>query len=163
MTRFAKLLILGLVALCIEGAVLVKNIQFKQQCAGYLKQAADASTPELALDRLDKALEYIEGHDLTEGYTSVLWKTEDENIGFWYQNLISCREELEDSLDGDQLQKSNVLMRVRETLTDEGERGTTLTVPPGISRYPYNLIWGILRLFSCAILIGIFGILCSLA
>ena len=35
-------------------------------------------------------------------------------------------------------------MKVRESLTDEGEKGTELTVPPGISVYPNNIIYGFL-------------------
>ena len=65
------------------------RVEFEQNCTGYLKQAADANTIELAIDRLDKAIEYAESKNWTDGYTSILWKTEDENIGFWYKNLKS--------------------------------------------------------------------------
>lgn len=139
----------------------VKSIQFKQNCSGYLKQAADANSPELALARLNIALDYIERHGLTDGYTSVLWRTEDENIGYWYQNLKVCQHELSDCLDGTQLEKSNVLMKVRESLTDEGKDGTVLTIPHGISRYPDNLLLGVLRLLSYLILTGLFIFVCK--
>ena len=131
----------------------VKSIKFKQQCAGYLKQAADANTPEIALDRVTLALDYMEKNHLTEGYTSVVWRTEDENIGFWYKNVKACQEELAKCLDGTQLEKSNVLMKVRESLTDNGEDGTTLTVPPGISRYPQNALFGVLNTISGILLL----------
>lgn len=126
----------------------VKMIQFNQNCAGYLKQAADANTPEIALERITKALDYIEAHNLTYGYTSVIYKTEDENVGFWYENIKACKSELEQCIDGTQLEKSNVLMKVRESLTDNGESGTVLTIPEGISRYPHNWIYGIFNLVS---------------
>jgi hypothetical protein len=148
MKRIVFPILLLLLTLVVPTICLVKSIQFKQQCSGYLKQAADANTAELALVRLDNALVYIESHNLTDGYTSVLWKTEDENIGFWYQNIKACQDELRDCLDGTQLEKSNVLMKVRESLTDEGENGTVLTIPAGISRYPYNALWGALRLIG---------------
>lgn len=137
-----------LLSLIVPTIVVVKSIQFNQRCAGYLKQAADANTIELALDRVNLALNYIESHNLTNGYTSVLYKTEDENIGYWYQNIKACQSELQNNLEASSLEKSNVLMKVRESLTDEGEKGTELTVPPGISRYPNNLLFGILRLVS---------------
>ena len=121
----------------------VKEIQFNQQCEGYLKQTADANTAEIALERINLAIEYIEAHNLTDGYTSVLWRTECDNIGYWYKNIKACKSELEKSLGGTQLEKSNVLMKVRESLTDNGESGTVLTTPYGISRYPYNTLWGI--------------------
>ena len=131
----------------------MQSIKFSQQCGGYLKQAADANTVELALERIDKAIAYIEANGLTSGYTSVLWRTEDENIEYWYRNIKACREELENNLDASSLEKSNVLMKVRETLTDDGKEGTELTVPPGISRYPYNLVYGIFLWVSAILFI----------
>lgn len=145
-----------LISLIVPVIVIVKSVQFSQNCGGYLKQAADANTVELALDRVNKALEYIEAKGLTQGYTSVLWRTEDENIGYWYENIKACRSELEANLDASSLEKSNVLMKVRESLTDNGEKGTELTVPPGISRYPDNLVYGILLWISVALFVAAF-------
>ena len=150
-------LFIGLIALIGPVVTIVKSIQFQQQCSGYIKQAADANTAELALSRLNTAIDYVEDHGLTSGYTSVLWRTEDENIGFWYENLKACRDELTSCLDGTQLEKSNVLMKVRESLTDEGEKGTTLTIPSGISRYPNNLAFGIWNLISVIVLLFAIG------
>lgn len=146
--------IMILFGIIVPTVCVVKSIQFNQQCAGYLKQAADANTAELALERLNRAIDYVEKNDLTDGYTSVLWKTEDENVGYWYQNLKACQSELENCLDASQLEQSNVLMKVRESLTDNGEKGTVLTVPPGISRYPFNAGLGWARLFSYLFILG---------
>lgn len=137
-----------LVALCTPITTAVKSIKFQQQCSGYIKQAADANTVELASERLASAIQYVEDHNLTTGYTSILWKTEDDNIEFWYRNLIACKEELQACADASQLEKSNVLMRVRESLTDESEDGTTLTIPEGISRYPDNTQFAVLNILS---------------
>jgi len=132
---------LTVIAVIFLGACAVKRIHFRQDCSGYLKQAADANTPELALDRLNRAVDYVEAHGLTTGYTSVLWRTEDQNVEFWYINLKACQSELEGCLDGTQLEKSNVLMKVRESLTDDGEHGTQLTIPRGIVFYPDNAFY----------------------
>lgn len=94
------------------------------------------------------AVKYIEDHNLTDGYTSVMWRTEDENVGYWYTNIKACTHELKQGIDGSQLEKANLLMKVRETLTDNGEIGTVLTIPDGISVYPYNLLWGILLIIA---------------
>ena len=131
----------------------VKSIQFKQDCAGYLKQAADANKAAIALERITKALDYIESHKLTEGYTSVLWTTEDENIGFWYENIKACKAELEACLNSSQLEQTNVLMKVRESLMD----GPKLTIPEGISRYPNNAAWMIFGWLSALLIIGGIG------
>ena len=152
MKRVILTILLIVVALITPTVCVVKRIQFKQDCSGYLKQAADANTAEMALDRVNKALEYIERNNLTDGYTSVLWKTEDENIGFWYENIKACKAELEACLGSSQLEKTNVLMKVRESLTDSGEKGTVLTIPGGIYKYPHNLAF-----FICMCLSGIIG------
>jgi len=149
-------LILFLLCLITPVVTTVRKIQFNQNCSGYLKQAADANTPEIALERIDKALDYIEAHRLTYGYTSILYKTEDENVGFWYNNIKACKGELEACLDCTQLEKSNVLMKVRESLTDNGESGTVLTVPTGIHKYPHNWMFGILNFLST--ILGLFFI-----
>ena len=123
------------------------RVEFEQNCTGYLKQAADANTIELAIDRLDKAIEYAESKNWTDGYTSILWKTEDENIGFWYKNLKSSRVELEKALCSSQMEQTNVLMKLRETLTDNNENGTYITYPSGLWKYPYNMEFALFSLF----------------
>ena len=119
------------------------RVEFKQNCTGYLKQAADANTIELAIDRLDKAIDYVELQDWTDGYTSILWRTEDENIGFWYKNIKASRVELEKALDASQMEQTNVLMKLRETLTESGEDGTYITYPCGLWKYPHNMEFAI--------------------
>lgn len=137
----------------------IKSIQFDQKCGGYLKQAADANSVELAERQLNLAIDYIEQHELTSGYTSVLWNTEDENIEYWYNNLKQCQKELAATKDNSTLENTNVLMKLRESLTDVDQNGTTLTIPYGISRYPNNLLYGILNIISGIVFILYFGIL----
>ena len=159
--RFFLGIALILIASIAPAICLVKKIQFNQDCSGYLKQAADASTVELALDRVDKALDYIEANNLKSGYTSVIYRTEDENVGFWYENIKQCKKELEESIGGSQLETSNVLMKVRETLTDEGESGTTLTIPEGIWKFPNNTMWAILNGLSFIFYVFVVFLWCS--
>lgn len=155
-TTMTKGIIQFLIGVFLFIAPISMYIEFQQQCGGYLKQAADANTVELAQERLDLALKYIEEKGYTSGYTSVMWKTEDENIGYWYQNLKACQKELGDAKDGTQLEKSNVLMKVRESLTDNGKDGTELTIPDGLFKYPHNLLLGIIEII--ALLLVVFGI-----
>lgn len=137
----------------------IKSIQFDQKCGGYLKQAADANSVELAERQLNLAIDYIEQRELTSGYTSVLWNTENENIEYWYNNLKQCQKELAATKNNSTLENTNVLMKLRESLTDVDQNGTTLTIPYGISRYPNNLLYGILNIISGIIFILYFGIL----
>ena len=39
---------------------IVRGIVFNQNCGGYLEQAANANSVELALERLNVAIEYVE-------------------------------------------------------------------------------------------------------
>ena len=154
-----KLTILATIITTIWVGVLIwgitLGIKFDQNCSGYLQQAADANTIELAIDRLDKAIEYADEKGYTDGYTSILWRTENENIGFWYQNLKASRIELEEALDANQMEQTNVLMKLRETLLDVGETGTFITYPPGLYVYPYNMEFAILLWFINLLVIGI--------
>lgn len=147
--------VLTLLALSIFGVVIVKDIHLKQNCTGYLKRAADANTVETAKEQLDKAITYLEAKNLTSGYTSVLWKTPDEDIEFWYNNLKAAQNELakiDDTVSS--LERTNILMKLKETLTDTGETGDELTVPEGLSRYPNNLLFGILMWLGGFLIIG---------
>lgn len=144
-----KRVFLFFISLIVPSVMLVKSIQFDQDCGGFLKQCADASSVELALDRLNVAIDYVEKNNLTNGYTSAFWKTEDENLGYWYDNLKTCQKELtEASQSTDQLLQTNVLMKVRETLIDNGKDGVELTIPNGISVFPNNQMYTILLILS---------------
>lgn len=149
-------ILLFIAALITPVTCLIKNIKFNQECGGYLKQAADANTVELALERLDKAITYVEANGLTSGYTSILWKTEDENIEFWYRNLKMCKRELETCSDTSKLEQTNLLLKVRESLTETYDGTSEIIIPPGISRYPNNTFYAILLWLSLiALLISI--------
>lgn len=131
----------------------VLDIQAEQNYIGYLKRAADANSIELAKTELSKAVSEIERRGLTSGYTSILYKTPDEDIGFWYANLKTSLEELQGlSKNSSSMEKSNVLIKLRESLLDGGDKGDSITYPSGISVYPNNVVvmlWCVLS-FVCA-------------
>ena len=146
--------------LAVFGVCILRGINFNVECKGHLKRAADANTIELAKQELDVALSYLEREGMTEGYTSVLYKTPEEDVGFWYQNLKSASIELgEVPEDASILEKSNALMKLRETLLDQGEKSESVTVPTGISRFPHNMLLGSLLFIAIVIcLIGYFAL-----
>jgi len=148
--------VLSVFAAAIIFVVVVKNVQLKQNCTGYLKRAADANTVETAKEQLQKSIHYLEANNLTSGYTSILWQTPDEDIEFWYKNLKASENELlKIDSSTSTLEKTNLLMKLRETLLDNGKDGDKLTIPSGLSRYPNNGIFAILILISVTIIISL--------
>jgi hypothetical protein len=135
-------------------ASIIKNVHLDQECTGYLKRASDANTVEAAEAELSKAINYLESNNLTTGHTSVLWKTPDEDIAFWYNNIKASQNELlkVDSASS-MTERTNILMKLRETLIDNGAHGDHLTMPSGLSKYPNNALWGTAELMAVFALI----------
>lgn len=140
-------------------SVWVASVRFDIGVGGHLKRAADANTIEIAASELDKALSYAESHNLTKGSTHVLWPTPATDLEFWYNNLKTADNELKNlSPEVSPLEKSNMLIKLRETIIDHGEKGDYITVPYRISVYPDQLSYFVGGLV-CAALIVI-AILC---
>lgn len=158
MTKYLISALLIIFSLGVFGVRISKSVAFKQNVSGYLKRAADANTIDMANAELTKVIDYLEANNLTSGYTSVMWETPDEDIGFWYQNLKASQQELENLKSDSALERTNVLMKLRETLLDTSEK-TKVTIPKGLDVYPDNLLWGILTLSAfTGMMIG-FGML----
>lgn len=119
-----------------------KGVMLDRGCTGYLKLAADANSVSLAKERLDKALDYIEDNRMTEGYTSVLWNTPEQNVGEWYKNLKETQKNLkEHPVDATEADTSTALVKLRETLLDHGDHGDFVTIPSGLAVFPNNIAW----------------------
>lgn len=145
---------LGLIVLALIMPITygVKDILFQQRCGSYLENAAVAGAPDKALENLNVAIDYIEAKGLTSGYTSILWKTEDENVEFWYHNLKDSQEKLERCLNGSQMEKDNALMKLSETLIKQTKEGQKLVAPQGIHVYPNNKLFAIFNAISVLML-----------
>ena len=120
-----------------------KSVMFDVDCGGHLKRAADANTVELALKEMDMVVDYADKHKLTTGYTTIftpLWLPPNEDVAFWYTNIRSSRDELKKvKSSATQEERGVVLLKLRQTLLDHtGQKGESITVPPGISIFPTN-------------------------
>ena len=155
MKKYAKtFLIISIISTLLFGSWatvrIVKSVQFNFDCQAYLKRAANANTIELAKTELGKAIEYVESNNLTKGVVSVFLKNPANDIGFWYQNMKLAYEEL-DALpeNTSSLEKTNVLMKLRESLTDNDSTGATSVITPsGITIYPNNMMYFVWSMFS---------------
>lgn len=133
------------------------NYKFNVDIGGHMERASNANTIELAIEEMESVVSNMERRELTKGYTSIAFPEPSEDVGFWYKNMNDSLKELKSvSPNATQLEKSNILMKLRETLQNSGDNGEEeIAAPAGISRYPYNTlyaIWGVL-----SVLMLIFG------
>ncbi len=137
------------------GTRIVKDINFDRHCQGFMKQSADANTISIAKKSLSTALDYLDDEQLFRDgvethYTSVIYNSPGEDVGFWCGNLRAAMDELNnfDEESADVLIISNFLMKLRETLTDDAGSGVSVTVPTGMSVYPNNTAYAVSGLFA---------------
>lgn len=128
------------------------RINYVQECGSYINQINNANDPELALKNINIAIKYLEDNDITHGYTSAIYKTEGDNIEFFYKNLLSCRKNIQDFINKYMNNGNNVIddsvigkqyawQMIKEKYFDElGFKGE----PLGISRYPHNTAYMIM-------------------
>lgn len=157
--RRTAIMIFAVIATIVFGAWvtvrIVKFVQFDNNCTQYLKRAADANTIERAKEEIEKAISYAEKNNLTEGVVSIFLHQPKNDIGYWYQNITDTYKELRSiPEEATPLEKTNVLMKLRETLTDETESGVSVTIPNGISIFPKNIEyfwWGLISFILCLV------------
>jgi len=128
------------------GFLSYQELRFDQDIGGHMERAASANTIPIAIEEMKIVVKNMEARGYTEGTTSIVysWRTPDEDIGFWYQNMKASLTELEAvPPNADQYTTSNVLMKLERTLEARSGEGSKIVVPPGITRYPNNLIYGI--------------------
>jgi hypothetical protein len=123
---------------------IVNAYSYDIHCGGHLKRAADANTVPLAKQELDIAIKYLEttftAEQLEHGNTGVFMSHPANDIGFFYKNLKMSQVELNSvNPRASQLEKSNILMKLRETLLDNNQNGQQVTAPDGISIFPLNV------------------------
>lgn len=133
---------------------IVKSVQFDRNCLDYLTLAADANSVDIAEKHLTSALNYLEANGLTEGKTHIFISSPTKDIGIWYENLKSAQKqlrELKEKEDLTEMEESNALMKLRETLLNS--QGS-VTHPANISLYPNHI-----SLFWCNATFWLFGVL----
>lgn len=125
----------------VYGVAIVKTIQMDANCISYFEMAADANSAELAEKHLASGIKYLEENNLTEGNTKVFVYKPTKDLGLWYKNLKSAQaqlQELNSKEELTELEESNALMKLRETLLNS--KGS-VTHPFMISFYPSHVGW----------------------
>lgn len=136
--------------LLLVGGCTFQGIVWHINVDGHLKRAADANTVSLAMQELETALAYVKEKGLEKGNTSIWWEVPENDIEFWISNLTQSLEELKRlPEDSSTLEKSNTLLKLRETILDDGSRGQHVTQPNWIYVFPLQR----LVVFGCFLLI----------
>ena len=125
----------------VYGVAIIKTVRMNVNCINYFEMAADANSVEIAEKHLTAGINYLEANNITQGSTGIIFHKPTNNIGFWYENLKSAQEQLIEMNQREnltELEESNALMKLRETLLDsEGH----VTHPSMISFVPGHSGW----------------------
>lgn len=128
----------------------ISGYRFENNCGIHLVRAATAGSLEIAKSELDIGIKYLEDNKLTSGNTDIILKRTAYDVGYWYENIKAGRKDL-DGLDGTALEKSNALIRLKETLT---HKDGTLKAPTGISVYTNIVLFTILDIVGGFLFFG---------
>lgn len=157
-----------LATICIISLLLVSIFSivwwydFKNECEDYLKLTGDAPTIEKADMFLEKALNYIERKKMTNGNSAFLFRTPQNDVGIWYYQIKGAKETTngllkkikQDPSSATQLEKDNALMKIREVVLDNSEKGTKVTIPLHITWFPSQILilfWWIISVIGTLI------------
>lgn len=170
---FLFLLVIALGPFVVTGVVrYTKWLRIEQNLTGKLKQAANANSIPLAAKKLTESIEWLESNNMTSGSSHVFIRTPACDFEFFYENLKSAKEDLENfpppssSANAEarakyDLAESNQLMKLRETLLDDSSEGTVVTCPPNVDTYPSQTLWFFIwpALLLWAVIVCIFGMI----
>lgn len=149
-----------IIPLIVYGVGIVKTVKFNANCISYFQLAADANSVALAEKHLTSGINYLEQNNLTSGHTKIFVYKPTNDIGLWYENLKSAQlqlQELSKKEELTELEESNSLMKLRETLlNNEG----TVTHPEGIMFHPSyaSYFWIAIFIWMLWILAFAFGV-----
>lgn len=93
--------------------------EFDNGCFNHLTLASHSGTIETSIKEIDISISYLESHGLVKGSTDIWFVNPKNDIGWFYQNLKSTKNELAKlELNGSVLEKSNALLKLKE-VTEE--------------------------------------------
>jgi hypothetical protein len=132
------LIILGTILILAGSSIPLYNkyaeYRFNIDVTQRLKRAADANTVDIASKEMASVIAYLESHNMTRGNTSLLLAKPANDVEFWYENLKASLNELKHiEATAGRVEKTNTLMKLRETLLDND----SVTQPDLIYLYPY--------------------------
>lgn len=135
---------------------IVKNQEFDNNATYYIDGASKAKDIKSACEQINIANDYLVNNGLTSGYTSIISRTPDEDLFVFYQDIDKKMKYF--CLTKDYTDESYIILY--QKYVDMREmKPHDISVPPGISIYPYNLLYLIWMFVSIVMaIISIIGI-----
>ena len=128
------------------GVRAIADYNFEANCESHLIKAASTNDIEVAKLELNKSIEYLDNHNLDNGQISIISEAPANNIKLWYDNLnVSLNELSLIQPSSTQLEKLDILSKLRNSLIETNRNVTKVIRPEGIEVYPFNKIlclWG---------------------
>lgn len=138
------------------GVRVYKSQYFDNHCAHHITRSIqEHKVLEHSINELNIAINYVEQHNLTTGYTSVFDYSADDDIDIFYRGLIEKRNYIQKLKDRDTELNSFI-----EFTEMRGYTGQSVHIPDGISIYPYNVLYFIFSIVSGILfVIGMIGLI----
>lgn len=114
-----------------------------------IENAAIANDSALVVENLNQSIIYLERYGLTDGFTSAVFYSKEDDLKFYYKELVSARNNI-----------SSGNLKLPETIYNYNFR--SVQYPDGLESYPYNLWFGIFKIIDVALVVILFGILFAL-
>lgn len=135
---------------------IVKSQQFDNNCSFYITDASRIvvnSVPghgvEQARTETNMALEYLETHNLTSGYTSISDRASDEDLSLFYRDTKRESDSIQKLIDN-----PDDLKKLQEQISAHNLVPREISVPGGISIYPHNTLY-MIWMFISILLVGL--------
>jgi hypothetical protein len=157
MKQFSAFLLFVISVACLvwAGLAIHLTVQFNMGCSGHLRRAALASAPEIATAELDIAVKYLERHAVTNGNTSIFYDAPENDVSFWYRNLVAAYVNLANTPEiGSNLEASNKMLKLKEVLITQVEGNARVNKPNRIAFYPHSTL-AFITGWLCVISFGI--------
>lgn len=101
-----------------------KANEFDNQVGSYLQAAYETDDPTAADKYLSTAIAYLDENKMTNGFTSVLYKSPSDDVGEWYEKLGVVAKEIH-----------NAPVKPEGLNTDEATKNGAHPTDPGKSRW----------------------------
>ena len=135
-------ILVGLFFTALACIPIVKGIVFNRDCGAYLERASQAPTPDIARVSLDKALAYLNENHMTEGNTYIIIPSPNDTLEWLYSRVSQARKVLDEiTVKSTPLEVSNVMIRMKDSISEQGESGEHVILPVHVALWPYQLFW----------------------